>query len=76
MQPFGLIPVLEDDDLTLFGMLSFFLFQLLHFIHSAPPFKFIRKIYFDARFHIYNQAKILLGKKKLCNFSARSDSEI
>lgn len=27
MQPFGFIPVLEDGDLTLFGMLSFFFFS-------------------------------------------------
>jgi len=54
MQPFGLIPVLEDDDLTLFGMLFSFSFSIFSFCTTL--FKFIRKIYFDARFHIYNQA--------------------
>jgi len=57
MQPFGLIPVLEDDDLTLFGMLSFFLFQLLHFF----------TLHHHARFHIYYQTNTT--REKNINFT-------
>lgn len=64
MQPFGLIPVLEDDDLTLFGMLSFFLFQLIHFFTLHHPLSLFEK-YTLMRAFIFIIKQILLGKKYL-----------